>query len=248
MVGRAGAIAEASRCDCVGPCPLCDDSDEVECSCDPLYERIYLFNQARIPSRHHNSTRRSFKHRSAQSSAGMAAISQWMKDFAPGEENRGLVLFGRVGRGKTHLMVAAVRELVFRRGISARFVEFRELLANIKTRYSVGDSSLPVLEPLYSCDLLALDDLGKGLSTKFDHNALDELISRRYNAMLPTIATTNWSPGDPDDTPSALRLSEPLLVERIGLSAYSRLSESTDFLEVLGEDYRANFRHQRFRP
>ena len=76
---------------------------------------------------------------------------------------------------------------------------------------------------------------------------LDELISRRYNADLPIVATTNYAPGPSTglkvgnaadlDANGKVR-HRPALVDRVGPRVYSRLREMCDFIGVTGEDYR----------
>jgi DNA replication protein DnaC len=157
------------------------------------------------------------------------------------------VLYGEVGRGKTHLMVALLRELVLDRGISAKFVEFSHLLADIKQGFDVGQGTGVLLGPLASVGVLAIDELGKGRNTEFEGTVLDELVSRRYNAGLPILATTNFAPGSPTgaargnaadlDARGRVR-NVPTLADRVGDRVYSRLREMCDFVPLLGEDWR----------
>ena len=72
------------------------------------------------------------------------------------------MLHGDVGRGKTHLMVAMIRELIFRHGIPCRFIEFSRLLSMLKEGYSSGRSDAPLLSDLSEIPVLAIDELGKG--------------------------------------------------------------------------------------
>jgi len=262
---RPGAhTAEAEVCACVGRCRACRGTGFVavsddpraprrRCDCQKLEGRVRAFREAGIPNRHAGSTLLSYDHSGART-AGFAAVSKWLKQFDPAGDNRGLVLWGEVGRGKTHLMVAVLRELVLRHGVRARFVEFSHLLADLRAGFDVGRGMAPLLDPLVRVEVLAIDELGKGLRTDFELNVIDELVSRRYNAMLPTLATTNYGPGpataQPQPNLSEVRMGTappPSLVDRVGDRVYSRLQETSDFVHLKGEDWRARTRGRALR-
>jgi len=200
-----------------------------------------------IPARHDKSTRLSFKPTNHAQSAVLARVSGWLKAYNAGETRRGLILYGDVGRGKTHLMVALLRDLIIQRGVSVRFVEFSHLLADLKSGFQHRQSSSKLLMPLSEVDVLGIDELGKGRNTSFEGTVLDELVSRRYNADLPILGTTNYAPGPPSglavgnaaDVDAAGRIRrQPALVDRVGERVYSRLREMCDFVGLTGEDYR----------
>jgi len=74
---------------------------------------------------------------------------------------------------------------------------------------------------------------------------IDEIVSRRYNAMRPIIATTNFAPGAATGQAVANAAeralgkgSAPTLRDRVGDRVYSRLRETCEFVPVLGDDFR----------
>ena len=71
---------------------------------------------------------------------------------------------------------------------------------------------------------------------------IDEVVSRRYNAMGCTLATTNYVPGNPTGAAppnlSTTQASGQTLGDRVGDRVYSRLLQLVDFVEVAGRDYR----------
>lgn len=255
FVGRAAERAVAERCSCVGRCPECAGTGLVavaptfraarrRCTCKAVEARMAAFDGVGIPARHAASTRASFVPSGQHQTAVLGAVSRWLAGYRPGSE-RGLVLYGDVGRGKTHLLVAMLRELVLVQGIGARFVEFSHLLADLKAGFDAGRGAAALLDPLVAVEVLAIDELGKGRNTEFETMVVDELVSRRYNAMRPLLATTNFLPhpgtgrGVVNAAEAGLGIAAPpSLVDRIGERVYSRLRETCDFVEVKGEDFR----------
>ena len=242
----------ARPCACSASCPLCKDtgwiavSDErrarrARCTHVRLSHRITAFNEAAIPARHAQSTRVSFVP-AGEPMQGFMAINAYLDRFEPGEENRGLVLHGQVGRGKTHLMIALLRDLIFRYGITARFVEFSHLVGDLKAGFDIGRGTHALLDPLVKVDVLAIDELGKGRNTEFEGTIVDELVSRRYNAAKPILSTTNYEPGRATGRAAGNMArgatSVPTLVDRVGDRVYSRLRETCDFVPCKGTDYR----------
>ncbi len=242
-------------------CPACSGSGyasrEVEgvfttgrCRCQMLPDRIQLFNRAGIPARYAHATFVSF----AQSETGqlkdldpsairaLGTCSQFVDGYTPGALNRGLSLYGDVGRGKTHLLIALVRELIFRHGVEVRFMEFSRLLSMLKEGYSEGRSDAPLLTELAEVEVLAIDELGKGRLSDWELTIIDEVISRRYNAMGCTLATTNYTPGPPSGAAppnlATTTTSVQTVGDRVGDRVFSRLLQLVDFVEVAGRDFR----------
>ncbi|MEQ1569083.1 MAG: ATP-binding protein [Myxococcota bacterium] len=257
VIAREGEYAVARPCACVQGCPVCHGTGLVavsdafraprrRCLCQTLAQRLAMFDRVGIPARHADSSRATFVQTSKHQTAVVMAVTRLLDGYRPGEpSNRGLVLYGDVGRGKTHLLVAALRELVLRYGVSARFVEFSHLLADLKSGFDSGRGAAERIDPLVAVEVLAIDELGKGRNTEFEGTVVDELVSRRYNAMRPILASTNFAP-----VPSAGRAvanaaevalgsaPPPSLVDRIGDRVYSRLRDTCDFVPVTGEDFR----------
>jgi len=255
VVARDAERAVAQFCSCVERCPECGGTGLVavaptfraarrRCACKLVEQRMAAFDAVGIPARHAGSTRASFVPAGQHQTAVLGAVSRWLAGYQPGAE-RGLVLYGEVGRGKTHLLVAMLRELVLVRGTAARFVEFSHLLADLKAGFDAGRGAAALLDPLVAVEVLAIDELGKGRHTDFESMVVDELVSRRYNAMRPILATTNFLPHAGTGravvgaAEAGLGLAPPpSLVDRVGERVYSRLRETCDFVEVKGEDYR----------
>lgn len=266
VIGRDGERAVAQLCSCVGRCPLCAGTGWVaasvernaarkRCSCRAVDALLHRFDEIGIPAKHAESTRASFQPKSPLQVAVLMAVTRVLDEYDRARENRGLVLWGGVGRGKTHLLVAVIRELVLRHGVTARFVEFSHLLADLKAGFDSGRGASELIDPLVAVDVLGIDELGKGRNTEFEQTVLDELVSRRYNAMRPILATTNFAPASATGRALAnaadVQLGNaalPSLVDRVGDRVFSRLMETCDFIEVKGEDFRTQRRRMRSTP
>ncbi|MBM4318382.1 MAG: ATP-binding protein [Deltaproteobacteria bacterium] len=244
---RAGARARPCP-RCSGSCAACrgigyvlqqrDDGYTVAapCPCRAITRRAERFNAAGLPGRFHNASLFNFEERVDDHHAIVEYLDGWQREFLPGSE--GILFTGPTGIGKTHLMAALVRHMTLIRGISARFVDFFQLLGRIREAYSAGRSEMDLLGPLMQTPLLAIDELGKGRAGDWERGVLDQLISHRYNQELTTLFTTNYplqaSPAERSvqermiiRSPEELEklLGTPPLEERIGIRVYGRIRE-----------------------
>src|SRR5262249_39818384 len=119
--------------------------------------------------------------------------TEFADTYVRGKPNRGFILSGPVGTGKTHLIAAALSHLIIEVGASASYVEISLLYARIRAGFNEGKSGGEIIGPLSEIEILAIDELGKGRGSPFELETLDELIARRYNAGRTTLFGTNYS-------------------------------------------------------
>ncbi len=105
----------------------------------------------------------------------------------------GLLLMGPCGVGKTHLAVAALKEIVLR-GHGGLFYDYRELLKEIQDSYSAESQSteMGVLEPVLKADILVLDDVGSSKPSLWALETVGHVLNTRYNEKRVTLLTTNF--------------------------------------------------------
>jgi len=110
-----------------------------------------------------------------------------------------LLLIGICGCGKTHIVVAVMRELV-KQNVSISRMEFkpaRKLLQEIKASYDnkiISESEVSILQRYGSKPLLILDDFGfDETPSDWQVNILYSLLDERINQSVKTIITTNLS-------------------------------------------------------
>jgi DNA replication protein DnaC len=149
--------------------------------------------------------------------------------------DRGLLLMGPVGVGKTHLAVAILHGLV-EKGVPCLFYEFGALLKEIQDSYNAvsNTTELGVLAPIYQAEVLVLDELGASKPTDWVRDTMMNVIGKRYNDKKLTIFTTNYSDARRNPTDETLE-------DRIGVRLRSRLYEMCRTVQIDGDDYRKNF-------
>lgn len=245
-----GAMSRARLCDCVRNCSGClGSAQRVEDGCakacrspSPL-KVVHLLNQAQIPSRFAHAHVGVFKNLTGNCLQAMQQVRYWLHRYKPGANNRGLVISGPVGVGKTYMLAALAKSLTTL-GVSVRFVDFFQLLTHIRATYSDNRSEQSVLGPLHDVDVLLIDELGKGRDTDFEAVVLDQMVMRRYNENKVIVASTNFAidAGALEckdlDSPNFHHIGS--LRKRIGDRIFSRLVETADFIVVDGKDYRKN--------
>ncbi|MFM9108600.1 MAG: ATP-binding protein [Chloroflexota bacterium] len=103
-----------------------------------------------------------------------------------------LFLHGRCGVGKTHLAVAAAKEIQ-RQNANVIFAVVPDLLDHLRATFDPAsgaayDDRFTLIRGAF---LLVLDDLGTENTTPWAREKLYQIINHRYNERLPTIITSN---------------------------------------------------------
>jgi len=203
------------------------------CDCRKRRQQSGQIAAVRLPRRYDGFHFSNYKPQNeSQTAALMACMDVAMK--YPNVD-RGLLLMGSVGVGKTHLAVSILKGLT-ERGFGCLFYEFGSLLKEIQDSYNPHTltSELSVLSPVLTTDILVLDELGASKPTDWVRDTMAHVINTRYNDRKVTIFTTNYL----DDRRSAV---EETLEDRIGTRLRSRLYEMCRTVMVDGRDFRRTF-------
>jgi DNA replication protein DnaC len=181
-------------------------------------------------------------------------VQRFAEEFPVGSEH-GLLLMGPCGVGKTHLAVAALKEVVLR-GHSGLFYDYRELLKSIQDSYNPESQAteMSVLEPVLKAELLVLDDVGSSKPSLWALETVGHVLNTRYNEKRVTLLTTNFLDAEATEAAASSTppprvagarapLTEDSLTDRVGKRIRSRLYEMCRTIEISAPDYRKEIRN-----
>src|SRR5205085_11666945 len=105
--------------------------------------------------------------------------------------DRGLLLLGHAGVGKTHIAVGVLRGVIQKTGVAGLFFDTRELLKTIRSTYNpvARTSEASVLQPVMETPFLVLDDLGAERPTDWVEETMNLIVNTRYNERRMTLFT-----------------------------------------------------------
>lgn len=205
------------------------------CRCRIEEQRAKLLEQACIPCRYEQCSLTNYRP-APNNGTQLQAFNYAFKLVKEHPAiDRGLLLMGTVGVGKTHLAVSIIQALIDK-GLPCLFYEFGALLKEIQGSYNPVSqtSELKVLAPVYESEVLGFDELGASKPTDWVRDTMMQIINTRYNNKKLTIFTTNYF-----DTRRAP--TDETLEDRIGVRLRSRLYEMCRTVAIEGEDFRHRF-------
>jgi len=247
---------QAKLCSCF-LCEECDGAGRVfhqddrgvaflsDCSfCFTLRKRLRLLSDSGIPGKFANATLEIYQPIGLHNKKALSRTKNFLDDVkdAPQEPHRGLLFMGGPGLGKTHLVVSILKQLILEAGVDGKFVDFFQLLSDIRHGYSHDQSEMSLIEPYLKSRVLIIDELAKGRNNEWEQTILDQFISSRYNAADKiTLFTTNYT--DQGMVPSDINgrttsFPKQSLAEKVGERIFSRLTQMCDFIKMEGDDYR----------
>lgn len=260
-------------------CPLCEgtgwktvsngssavrsinDRRVTRCDCQLRARAESVLTAARIPRRYEHCELASYATDFPGAHPSLAEAhfiaSKFVKEYDP-RGDKGLLIVGEIGTGKTHLAVGILKELV-NRGIPCIFYDYRELLKEIQNSYNptVQTTELDVLRPVFETDVLVLDELGAVKPSEWVWDTVSLILNTRYNEKRTTIVTTNFpdlkarerppSAGGRSPDEARYAAEKETLGDRITDRMYSRLHEMCRAVTLSGPDFRQKILNARFR-
>ncbi|NTV80689.1 MAG: ATP-binding protein [Candidatus Aminicenantes bacterium] len=219
----AGGSQVAKRCVCFG--------DRVKQS---------LVDQANIPRRYLSCSLDNFEVHNDSHRDALKISRQFVKNYPA--QDVGLVFIGPCGVGKTHLAVAIIQELIRTKDAACIFYDFRDLIREIQSTFTPESnmSESDVLSPVFSSEVLVLDELGAKRTSAWVEETVFYIINHRYNHKKMTLFTTNYPDTEEseDKRDSFYKKGDESLIDRIGVRLRSRIYEMCKVVEMGGEDYR----------
>lgn len=180
---------------------ICDQCGYQACAhrskVDPEQRNRSRLDAAQFPERF---TGRPFVEDNENQSAAYQCRA-WVRDYTAWRrstaEGRGAppmapALYGRQGRGKSHLVVQTLTWVVEQSDAQVRYWTARGLLRDLQEFDS--PSSAAAWRTAVKVDVLALDDLGAERATEWRVDQLADLIDERYAHQLPLLIATNLPP------------------------------------------------------
>ena len=154
--------------------------------------QVAPFETAGIPLRFRSATFASY----AAETRGQRHVLKVVKAYADRFADRravggGLMLLGRPGTGKTHLMCALAAQLLDRWRI--RYSDCWSIINAVKATYAKESRAREeqVMHFYAVPDLLLIDEIGVGHGTDADRAIIHRIIDLRYQAVKPTVVAGN---------------------------------------------------------
>jgi len=175
-------------------CPICNgtgwqvrqrenEREVVRCQCRVRDRSERLLAAAQIPLRYRHCELGNFR---IEGNSNLENARSWAALFVqnyPEKTEKGLLLVGSVGVGKTHLAVGIIKALILKQGSRCLFCDYRELLKSIQNSYnpSVQATEMDILRPVFEAEVLVLDELGAARSTEWVFDTVNYILNNRYN-------------------------------------------------------------------
>lgn len=219
----------------VGYCPHCQSEDLSHLK--PYYQdfiagKVDINGNPRpmvnpLPTKIRSMTFASFQVLPELEEAYYAAVEYTKQYPKSAEGGRGLLFYGPVGTGKTHLAAAICNELISR-GFDVMWANTPQFITRLKRSFDTGVNEATIMEAHIRAGLLVLDDIGSEKPTEWVESRLYEVINSRIEREAPIIFTSNCQAAT--------------LTERLGQRVVSRIRGISRALQLNTHDFRARTR------
>lgn len=137
----------------------------------------------------------------------------------------GIIIYGDVGTGKTHIACAIGSDLI-RKNKLVMYCTILEITLCVKKSWSKSnESEFDIYKEFEKPDLLIIDEIGVQYGSQFETMVLSTIVDMRSQNKRPTILISNLEPGE--------------IMENIGVRTMDRIIGFNGFfLEMRGDSLR----------
>ncbi len=175
------------------------------------------------------------------SNAKVSSIAQKYVEHFPEmkKRNKGLLLFGNVGTGKTFI-AACIANALIEKGYPCLVTNFPRLTNTLQGMF---EGRQEYIDGLNNFDLLVVDDLAAERDTEYMNETIQNIVDSRYRSGLPIIVTTNltaeeiYNPSDIRKQRTYSRLLEmcfPVRVEHRDRRKAQAVTDRSEMEKLLG--------------
>ena len=107
-----------------------------------------------------------------------------------------IALFGESGSGKTHLLLALIRNFVIKKYLNVVYMSYIDGITELKQNIINGEVYQKTIKRYKYAEVLVIDDLFKNGNTESDLRIIIEIINYRYVNRLPVMFSSEYLLGD----------------------------------------------------
>ena len=214
-------------------CPYCKDTGYIngeKCKCfkQAIIDMLYEQSNIKTLLKTDNFANLSYSYYQGEDllrfKNAVETCQNFVKNFNSDYHN--LFFYGTVGTGKSFLSGCVAKELIEKGNVVIYFssTSLFETLSKNSFDFRAKEEFNHLLEDLYTCDLLIIDDLGTELTNTFVASQLFACLNERHLRKKATIISTNLS------------LEE--LRDRYSDRIFSRITSNFEVCKLTGPDIR----------
>lgn len=214
-------------------CPLCKDTGYIngeKCKCfkQAIIDMLYEQSNIKMLLQTDNFSKLSYSYYQGEDLLRFKNAVETCRNFVNNfnSDYHNLFFYGTVGTGKSFLSGCVAKELIEKGNVVIYFssTSLFETLSKNSFDFRAKEEFNHLLEDLYTCDLLIIDDLGTELTNTFVASQLFACLNERHLRKKATVISTNLS------------LEE--LRDRYSDRIFSRITSNFEVCKLTGPDIR----------